>query len=111
MAEGKIKQQSNTFLHGYGSKTVPYRTETVVSTISVPAGTWLLISHMVLSVSGNGVYSHSIGGRTVRSPENNGGGSVLARVEAGPISYDVKCWHNITNGCTAENVWHAIKLL
>lgn len=111
MANGVIKQQSNTYLHGSASKSVAYRTDTVVSTISLPAGQWLVISYMVLGSAGTNTFNHALGNVPVRSPEVNGGGSINARVVAGPINMYVKCWHNLTDGCTVQNQWCAIKLL
>ena len=111
MANGVIKQQSNTYLTGSAIKSVAYRTETVMSTISLPAGQWLVISYMTLGSAGTNTFNHTLDNVTVRSPEVNGGGSINARVIAGPVNMDVKCWHNISNGCTVSSNWYAIKLL
>lgn len=111
MANGVIKQQSNTYLTGSASKSVAYRTDTTVTTISLPAGQWLVISYMALGSAGTGTFNNTLGNVSVRSTEVNGGGSINARVVTGPASLDIKCYHNISNGCTVENRWYAIKLL
>lgn len=111
MAEGKIKQQSNTYLTGSVSKSVAYRSTAVLTTISIPAGIWLVISYMVLGTAGTGTFNNTLGNVPVRSSEVNGGGSINARVVTGPINLDTVCYHNIANGCTVDNRWYAIKLL
>lgn len=111
MANGVIKQQSNTVLSGYESKEIPYRVTTLIKTISIPDGQWLVFSNMFLSVSGNDTYGHSLGNMTVRTSEKNGGGSVNARVVTGPTTLGLQCYHNISNGCTVKVYWYAIKLL
>ena len=70
-----------------------------------------MISNMYLSVSGTDTYNHSLGNMVVRTSEKNGGGSINARVVTGSVSLNVVCFHNISNGCTANVNWYAIKLL
>ena len=111
MAEGKIKQQSNTVLTGTVSKSVAYHTNETVAVIPVPDGQWLVISSMYLNSAGTEVYNHGLGNLIVRTSERNGGGSLNARVVTGPINLELKCFHYVSDGCTVSVNWYAIKLL
>ena len=72
--QDKIKGTVQEFPY---SVSVPANSERVIKTLSLPAGLWLIISHMGLSTgSGTSVYNHTLGGRTVRASEVNGGGSM-----------------------------------
>jgi len=67
-----------SFINAQVTKEITAGTPTTVHTISVPSGgtKYFVFTHMSLAKSGNNAYNHNVGGRTVRSTETNGGGSI-----------------------------------
>lgn len=75
----------NNVIDETNSKTVTHGNSVMIQSFTLPtSGTqWLVMSYISLSASGSGTYNNSIGGRTVRSPEVNGGGSICANIYTG----------------------------
>ena len=99
-----------TVITDSASKSAAYHTAVELKDISVPAGTWLIISYMDLNASGSGVYNHGLGTRIVRAPEGNGGGSINSLVVTGPTSVKLDVYHNISGGATARASYDMIRI-
>lgn len=67
---------SNDFKYVNYSKAVSAKTTTTLGTWSLGVGFWMVVSYMYLGSGGSGVYNHTVSNRTVRAPEENGGGSM-----------------------------------
>lgn len=76
MATGKIPVPANYYIAESYSVSVAATTTTTVKTLTLPAGTWLVLSYMNLSFSDTGNYINMINSRAVRLSAGDGGGSV-----------------------------------
>ena len=99
-----------TYLTFSANKSVSSKTSTTIQTFSLPTGRWLVVSYMDLSASGTGTYNHVLDGKTVRSPETNGGGSMNVRIitKASTGSVTVSGYANMA--CTMRSTVWAIRL-
>lgn len=93
------------------SASITAGTAKAVGTISVPSvgSKYLIISHGRVSTSGNGVYYHTIGNRTVRSPEKNGGGSINAAIVDAGTSHTVSAYSDDLT-CTVYVNYYCIRI-
>lgn len=99
-----------TVLHHTANKAVSANTETTILSVTIPAGVWLVVSNMDLSVSASGTYNHVLDGMVVRSPATNGGGSCNCKVITKTTAGTVVVKGYIATACTMrERLW-AIKL-
>lgn len=64
-------------------------TVTTIGTISIPAGTWLVLGFADLASSGSGIYVFGIGTRSTRLSEASGGGMVNFNVFTGTQTVNV----------------------
>lgn len=106
--QDKIKGTVQEFPY---SVSVPANSERVIKTLSLPAGLWLIISHMGLSTgSGTSVYNHTLGGRTVRASEVNGGGSMnlVIRQHTETTNVELKAYSHVA--CTVGGSIYVINL-
>lgn len=111
MAVSPIKESSNRTMSGTASKTIAVHTTATVTSVDLPEGKWIICSHMKLGASGTSVYNHIVGSQIVRTSEANGGGSMNMRLINGPSTQNIQVYHNLTNGCTVDVTWFAVKLL
>ena len=106
--QDKIKGAVQEFPY---SVSVSANSEKVIKTLSLPAGLWLIISHMGLSTgSGTSVYNHTLGGRTVRASEVNGGGSMnlVIRQHTETTNVELKAYSHVA--CTVGGSIYVINL-
>lgn len=107
MASSTIKQIAG-FKTGYANKDVASSTVTTVTTVQIPDGAWLLVSHMGLGDSGNGVYNHVLGFQTVRSSAASGGGSINAQLFSSAQNVDISA--HVPFATTVRVSWVLIKV-
>ena len=89
--------QLRSYSSGSMSKaTVSYTTVTVGS-IHIPVGTWLVLAFSDFAEVGGGVYNFTVGDRTVRNTETNGGGSVNYGVFTGERDVPVSAYATTNN--------------
>lgn len=94
-------QRGNTFTSGSFSKAVTKQTITQLGSMSVPAGTWLIVSHMGLgSGGGTSMFNHYLGDRVVRSTELAGGGSINIIITSGPSNVLVRTYTSVDTTVT-----------
>ena len=91
------------------------KTLTDIGTITLPEGTYLVVSYINLNKVGTGSYNHHVGGpisgtRIVRSTELNGGGSCNVAIFAGNQTVTVQVYTNTVDAVTVSGMINAIKL-
>ena len=92
------------------NKAVAAKTSTTIQTFSLPAGKWLLVSYMDLSASGTSYYNHVLDGKTVRSCEHNGGGSMNVRISSSAAARTITVGGYANFAVTMRSTVWAIKL-
>lgn len=94
------------------TKAVSANTTTEVYSFTFPEkGNYLIISYMDLSASGAGVYIHTLGSQTVRSPSESGGGSVNCVRKSVEANETMTVRANIPMSCTVRGLINIIRLL
>ena len=94
---------------------VQVRTLTDIGSITLGAGTYLVVSYLVLSAAGTSSYNHHVNGsvsgtRVVRSTEVNGGGSCNVALFNGNQTITVQAYLGSANNVTVSGSIQAVKL-
>jgi len=103
-----------SYLYENINKSVSANTWTTTKSISLTAGTWLVISYMDLNVSVSGIYNNRLSAlstnQVVRNVGTNGGGCVNARVYTSNASFTVDADAYVESNVTVRGILQAIRL-